>query len=171
MRVGGGAAAGVGSGVAQASFEPQASMLVKVEKVLAVDICEAGAGLGGCSCVGDDRLKAPLLAYLLACMGGGDFAADIGAAVDLGGGAGAAAIGEPRLKRSPMPLVAADAGGLLVLDGEAKAVEKSPKSPPKLSLRGACEGGEVAFGGGAGFVSKKLPPDNGLGLLDDVCRV
>jgi hypothetical protein len=58
-----------------------------------------------------------------------------------------------------MLLVAA--GGLLVVTGEA-ADEKSPKSPPKDSFRGAavmgCDGGDVGFEGAAGFMSKKDPP-------------
>lgn len=54
--------------------------------------------------------------------------------------------------------------------GAATADEKSPKSAPKLSLRAAvvrccCEGGDVGFGGGVGFMSKKLPP-----LSEDLAR-
>ena len=54
--------------------------------------------------------------------------------------------------------------------GEA-ADEKSPKSPPKLSLRGAdttgCVGGEACFNGGAGLESKNDPPlSAGFEMLD-----
>lgn len=104
-------------------------------------------------------------------MGGGDLA---GAGVMvgcLGGGAGA-----ETSKRSPMLVVAA--GGLLVTElndgGEAAAVEKSPKSPPKLSFLAVVmgsEGGEVGFGGGAGLASKKLPPLNADDLLNEAFLV
>ena len=86
-----------------------------------------------------------------------------GAAAGLGGGAG----GVDMSKRSPILLAAA--GGLLVeVTGEA-AEEKSPKSPPKLSLRGTGAGGDVGFAGAAGFMSKKEPPlrDD---LFVDACR-
>ena len=58
-------------------------------------------------------------------------------------------------KRSPI------AGGLFTLvgkGGDAAAEEKSPKSPPKDSFRGAGIGGDVGLGGGAGLASKKEPP-------------
>ena len=82
-------------------------------------------------------------------------------------------------KRSPMLLVVT--GGLLValeVDVTGEAAEKSPQSPPKLSLRSAgagagaacCIGGDVGFAGAAGFMSKKEPP-----LREDVvaegCRL
>lgn len=76
-------------------------------------------------------------------------------------------VGEAREKRSPMPLLAA--GGLfmvVVAGGEVTAEEKSPQSAPKLSFRAVavgCGGGGVCFGGGVGFMSKKLPP-----LSDDL---
>jgi hypothetical protein len=75
-------------------------------------------------------------------------------------------IGEDMSKRSPIELVAA--GGLLTVllaTGDA-ADEKSPKSPPKDSFRGA--GGDVGFGGGVGFTSKKDPPLN-AGFEVDGC--
>ena len=82
-------------------------------------------------------------------------------AAGLGGGAGA-----ERSKRESMLLGLVFVGGrfgwVLEVDviGEA-AEEKSPQSPPKLSLRGAemgWVGGEVGFAGAAGFMSKKEPP-------------
>ena len=86
-------------------------------------------------------------------------------AAGFGGGAGAL-----RSKRESM-LLGFAGSGLAVLDvdvvGEA-AEEKSPQSPPKLSLRGAgvgWVGGEVGFAGAAGFMSKKEPP------LSDGCFV
>lgn len=74
----------------------------------------------------------------------------------------AAGGGDPRSKRSVIVLVAT--GGLFVAlekDGTAAggaggdaADEKSPKSPPKLSLRACGEG----LLGAAGLESKKEPP-------------
>ena len=54
-------------------------------------------------------------------------------------------------------------GGLFaeVIGGGDAAEEKSPKSPPKDSFRGAVkgwDGGEACLGGGGGFASKKEPP-------------
>ena len=68
------------------------------------------------------------------------FADEIGAgfAAGFGGGAGGCAeTGDAMSKRPPMLRVAG--GGDLAADtgGEAVADEKSPQSPPKLSLRGA----------------------------------
>jgi hypothetical protein len=100
----------------------------------------------------------------------GCFCAGGGAAACLGGGAGA-----DMENRSPMLLVFA--GGLLAapeVDVTGEAAEKSPQSPPKLSLRGAgaaCGiGGDVGFAGAAGFMSKNEPPlrDD---FVADVCRL
>jgi len=128
----------------------------------------AGFGAdGGADMVGEEMLNALFgAAKLLACNGGGDFAA-IGACegVGLGGAVGVGAMGElNEPKRSFIPLLAA---GWLLGTGGKMADEKSPKSPPKLSLGCLvlCVGGEVGFGGGAGLVSKKLPPESGLGRV------
>jgi len=55
------AAAGVGSGVAQASLEPHASKLLRLANLEVVDVWGGAAdvGLGGCE-VGWERLKAVL---------------------------------------------------------------------------------------------------------------
>jgi len=52
--------------------------------------------------------------------------------------------------------------------GDMTAEEKSPKSPPKLSFRAVMTDG-VFLGGGAGFMSKKLPPLN-ADLVVEGCR-
>jgi hypothetical protein len=57
-----GCAAGAGSGVAQASFEPHASILLRVEKLVRLVLCAcAGAGCAGLGC---ERLKAEKLGCL-----------------------------------------------------------------------------------------------------------
>ena len=122
----GGAGAGAGSGVAHASFEPQASIPLIAPKP-ELDVCCGGAGFGGCG-VGWERLKAEKLA---AEMGAG-------AAEGFGGGAGGCAeTGDAMSKRPPMLLVAGGGDLAAATGGEAAADEKSPQSPPKLSLRGA----------------------------------
>ena len=144
-------------------MEPQASTLLRVEKA---DAC--GSGSGGEVCAGWERLKALFAEYVLDT--DGCFCAGCSRAAGLGGGAG----GELRSKRESMLLgfvFVFGGGDLVVLEvdviGEA-AEEKSPQSPPKLSLRGAgvgWVGGEVGFAGAAGFMSKKEPP------LSDGCFV
>ena len=80
--------------------------------------------------------------------------------------------GAEKSNRSPIILVVAGGGLFGEVVGDV-AEENAPKSPPKDSFLGAeigCDGGDVGFGGAAGFVSKKDPP-----LSDDFeaggCRV
>lgn len=79
-------------------------------------------GAGGC--VGVERLKAAAVGKLRFCFGAGP---GTGAGFDCAGG-------EDMLKRSPIELVLACGGGLLVAVTGDGADEKSPKSPPKLLL-------------------------------------
>lgn len=127
-----GGAGAAGSGVLQALFEPQASMLSRPP------IAGTCAGFGGGT--GLDKLNAE---------------AEVDVAVFEGAGA-------PMSNRSPMPelagtgdLVDRDAGA-----GEGADV-KSPKSPNPLDMRGCCgleAGAAEGLGGGVGLASKKLPP-------------
>lgn len=88
--------------------------------------------------------------------------------MDLGGRAGAG--GDLRSNKSPILLDAAGWPPAIWLPiGDVTADEKSPKSPPTLSFRLDCVGGDDGFGGGAGFMSKKLPPLNGLGVFIELC--
>ena len=81
----------------------------------------------------------------------------MGGAEGFGAGAGA-----DMSKRSPILLAVVGGGLFVVVTGGKAAEEKSPKSPPKLSFRGAatggCEGGDMGFEDAAGFMSKKDPP-------------
>lgn len=91
-----------------------------------------------------------------------------GAWVGLSGVAGVGC--EPRSNKSPILMDGADGPSVLGFPvGEVTADEKSPKSPPKLSVRLDCMIGDDCFGGGAGFTSKKLPPLSGFCLLIEVC--
>lgn len=137
---GGGAAAaaraGAGSGVDQASFEPHASMLLKLLKPLD-DIA------GGFVEAGLLRLKAEALYE---------------GAEGVGFGAAAGVMSDPMSKRSPIE-EAGGGGGDLVADGAADV--KSPKSPNPLDVRctvGFGGGGGFDLATGAGLLSKKLPP-------------
>ena len=76
--------------------------------------------------------------------------------------------------RSPIPLPET-VEGVLIVDwagiGAAKPPAKSPKSLPKLSFRAAgivCEAVCAGLGGGAGLLSKKLPPLS-ADLFSDGC--
>ena len=54
--------AGSGSGVAQASFEPHASRLLRLEKLVdEADVCAGATGVGLGGWIGWERLKARLL--------------------------------------------------------------------------------------------------------------
>ena len=149
-----------GSGVDQASLEPQASIPLMAPKPPAEDevvkdemllVCAAG----GAGLATEERLKAELvvLANLEASIGGGDLASEIGFE---GAGAGADATGWGDMEnRSLMPLpLVADMDGLADLVGGDAADEKSPKSAPKDSFLEVFVAGAV----GVGFMSKKLPP-------------
>lgn len=95
----------------------------------------AGAGLEGAGLV---RLKAD-------------------AEVEVAGLGGSGAV---KSKRSPMPELAAGGGDFADTGAGAGADVKSPKSPKPLDMRAACglAAGAAGCFGGAGLVSKKLPP-------------
>ena len=143
-----------GSGVAQASLEPQASLLFeKLENALVLAGCTDAAGFeAGCDgAAGAERLKAELM---------------FTDGVDAGAGAGAffgaalGGVGSEKSKRSFEALVVA---GLVGAGAGEDAKLKSPKSLEPLGARlvwGACGGFDAIAGFEASFgpASKKPPP-------------
>lgn len=142
---------GAGSGVAHASFEPQASLLENPEKALLAADDAIGADFG-CEGAGADRLNA-------------DCRLIDGEEAFWVTGAGAGADGDESPKRS---FGATAEAGFVVCLGGLVAKLKSPKSSMGiLSGFGCCEvvrvGLEAVAGLAAGFwdVSKKPPPLRG----------
>lgn len=127
-----GGAGAAGSGLLQALFEPQASILSRP------DMAGTGAGFGGGA--GLDRLKAD-------------------AEVEVAGLEGAGAL---MSNKSPMPELAGAGDFVDMGAGAGGGADvKSPKSPNPLDMRagwGLGTGAADGLGGGAGLASKKLPP-------------
>ena len=144
-----------GSGLAHASLEAQASLLLeKLENaVVAAGCADGGFGAGCEGAAGAERLKAELM--LEDVVGAGIGACDFGAA--LGG------VGSEKSKRSLEALVVPD----LVDAGAGEGAKlKSPKSFEELGAklaRGTCGGFDAMAGFEASFgpVSKKPPPLSG----------
>lgn len=144
----------VGSDVAQASLEPQASAFEKPLKSFESEVGAVGAGFGSAcdEAEGAERLNAELT--LDVGIGADCFCAGIGAA---GAGLGAGGEGSEKPNKSFDALVFA---GLEGADGGLDAKLKSPKSYAALVDKLACGTREATIGFGAGLVpvSKNPPP-------------